>query len=68
MTLILWFLAFVAPGDVLTYLVGLFVEYEWGSYPSLIVFLAMYVVTLGVAWRLAVRLSQPASDNTRSVA
>ena len=34
MVLILWFLALVAAGDVLAYLVGLFVEYEWGSYPS----------------------------------
>ena len=66
MTLILWFLALVALGDVLSYLLGLLVEYEWGSYPSLIVFLAMYVVTIWVAWRLAVRLSKP--DSTGSVA
>ena len=42
MLLIIWFLALVAAGDVLSYLVGLFVEYEWGEYPSLIVFLAMF--------------------------
>ena len=30
MTLILWFLALVALGDVLSYLLGLLVEYEWG--------------------------------------
>ena len=46
MLLIIWFLALVAAGDVLSYLVGLFVEYEWGEYPSLIVFLSMYGVTL----------------------
>ena len=46
MLLIIWFLALVAAGDVLSYLVGLFVEYEWGSHLSLIVFLAMYFVTL----------------------
>jgi hypothetical protein len=68
MVLILWFLALVAAGDVLAYLVGLFVEYEWGSYPSLVVFLSMYVVTLWVAWRLAVWLTKPkpASDSTSS--
>jgi hypothetical protein len=45
--------------DVLSYLVGLFVEYEWGSYPSLVVFLSMYVVMLWVAWRLAVWMTAP---------
>jgi hypothetical protein len=59
MVLILWFLALVAAGDVLAYLVGLLVEYQWGSYPSLVVFLAMYAVTLWVAWRLAVWLTKP---------
>ena len=65
MVLIIWFLALVAAGDVLAYLVGLFVEYEC-SYPSLVVFLSMYVVTLWVAWRLAVWLTKPkpASDST----
>ena len=53
MALIIWFLALVAAGDVLAYLVGLFVEYEWGGYTSLVVFLAMYFITLWVAWRLA---------------
>jgi hypothetical protein len=66
--LILWFLALVAAGDVLAYIVGLFVEYEWGEYPSLIVFLAMYFITLWFAWRMAVWLTRPkpASDSTSS--
>ena len=66
MLLIIWFLALVAAGDVLSYLVGLFVEYEWGSYPSLVVFLAMYFITLWVAWRMAVWLTTPKapSDST----
>ena len=64
--LIIWFLALVAAGDVLSYLVGLFVEYEWGSYPSLVVFLSMYVVTLYVAWRGAVWLTAPKPDSTES--
>ncbi len=59
MALIFWFLALVAAGDVLAYLVGLLVEYQWGSYTSLVVFLAMYAVTLWVAWRLAVWLTKP---------
>ena len=59
MALIIWFLALVAAGDVLAYLVGLFVEYEWGGYTSLVVFLAMYFITLWVAWHLAVWLTTP---------
>ena len=68
MALIIWFLALVATGDVLAYLVGLFVEYEWGGYTSLVVFLAMYFITLWVAWRLAVWLTKPkgASASTGS--
>jgi hypothetical protein len=36
-----------------------FVEYEWGGYTSLVVFLAMYFITLWVAWRIAVRMTTP---------
>jgi hypothetical protein len=49
----------VAAGDALAYFAGLFVEYQWGSYASLIVFLAIYFVTLWVAWLFAVRLTEP---------
>ena len=66
MALIIWFLALVAAGDVLAYLVGLFVEYQWGGYTSLVVFLAMYFITLWVACRIAVWLTTPKaiSDST----
>ena len=59
MALIICFLALVAAGDVLAYLVGLFVEYQWGGYTSLVVFLAMYFITLWVAWRIAVWMTTP---------
>ncbi len=59
MTLLLWYLALVAAGDVLAYLVGLFIERQWGSYASLIVFLAMYFAVLYVAWVLSVRITKP---------
>jgi hypothetical protein len=69
MLLILWFLALVAAGDILSYLIGLAVEYEWGEYPSLIVFLAMYFITLWIAWRIAVWLTAPKpADSTGSEA
>jgi hypothetical protein len=59
MALIIWFLALVAAGDVLAYFAGLLVEHQWRSYPSLIVFLAIYFLTLWVAWFIAVRLTKP---------
>lgn len=59
MALIIWFLALVAAGDALAYFAGLLVEYQWGSYASLIAFLAIYFVTLWVAWLIAVRLTEP---------
>ena len=43
----------------MSYLVGLFVEYQWGGYTSLVVFLAMYFMTLWVAWRIAVWMTTP---------
>ena len=57
MLLITWYLALVAAGNLLAYLAGL-VEHQWGQYPSLVVFLAIYFVTLWVAWVIAVRLTQ----------
>jgi hypothetical protein len=59
MSLIFLYLGLVATGDVLAYLIGLFVEYEWGSNASMIIFLAIYFLTLWVAWVLAVRLTEP---------
>jgi hypothetical protein len=59
MALIIWFLALVAAGDISAYLVGLVVEYEWGGYASLVVFLAMYFITLWVPWRIAVWMTTP---------
>jgi len=49
----------VLAGDVLAYSIGRFVEYEWGSNASLIVFLALYFLFLWVSWILAVRMTEP---------
>jgi hypothetical protein len=59
MTLIFWFLGFMILGDVLAYFIGRFVEYEWGSYASLIVFLVLYFLSLWVAWLLSVWATEP---------
>ena len=59
MTLIFWYLGFMIAGDFLAYGLGLLVEYEWGSHVSLVVFLALYFVSLWVAWLLSVWVTQP---------
>ena len=40
MRLIFYYVACMIAGDFVAYFIGLFVEYKWGSYPSLLVFLA----------------------------
>jgi hypothetical protein len=59
MTLIFWFLGFMILGDFVAYFIGRFVEYEWGAYASLVVFLALYFVSLWVAWLLSVWATEP---------
>jgi hypothetical protein len=59
MTLIMWYLIFMIAGDFAAYFLGLFVEYEWGSYASLIVFLLLYFLFLWVAWVLALWMTKP---------
>jgi hypothetical protein len=52
MKLIVFYIAFVIAGDFADYLLGLFVEYEWGSNVSLIVFLLLYFFFSGFPGRL----------------
>ncbi len=59
MGLIFWYLGFMIAGDFAAYFLGLFVEYEWGSQASLIVFLTLYFLSLWVAWLLSVWVTQP---------
>ena len=59
MTLILYYRAFMIGGAFAAYLLGLLVEYEWGTHVSLIVFLAVYFFSLWVAWILAVWVTRP---------
>jgi hypothetical protein len=61
MTLIFWFLGFMIVGDLLAYLIGRLVEYQWGSYVSLVAFLALYFLSLWVAWLLSVWVTKPRS-------
>jgi hypothetical protein len=58
-SLIFYYVAFMLAGDVVAYLLGLFTEYEWGPHVSLIVFLALYFLSLWTAWVLAVWITKP---------
>ena len=50
MRLIAYYVILMIAGDLLAYVIGLLVEYEWGPHASLIVFLALYFLFLWVAW------------------
>ena len=66
MALIAWYVGFMVIGDLLTYLIGLFVEYEWGSQASLIVFLTLYFLSLWIAWLLSVWVTKPKVATTQT--
>jgi hypothetical protein len=59
MILIFWYLGFMIAGDFAAYLLGSFVEREWGSQASLVAFLTLYFFFLWVSWILAVRVTEP---------
>jgi len=61
--LIIYYVAFMISGDFAAYFIGLFVEYEWGSHASLIVFLVLYFGFLWVSWVLAVWATEPKKVN-----
>jgi hypothetical protein len=63
-TLIYYYVACMIAGDFAAYFIGLFVEYEWGSNVSLIVFLALYFFFLWVAWIFAVWATEPKKADT----
>jgi uncharacterized membrane protein len=68
MVLIVWYVVFMIAGDVLAYLLGSAIEYEFGSQVSLIVFLALYFLFLWVSWILAVRVTRPKDGELHAAA
>jgi len=59
MLLIVYYIVFLLGGSLSSYLAGLIVEGAFGSYASLIVFLALYFLSLWISWLLAVWMTQP---------
>ncbi len=68
MMLIAWYVLFMIVGDFIAYFLGEFVEYEFGSQISLLVFLALYFGALWFAWILAVRVTEPRHRKARHAA
>ena len=62
MTLLIWYVGLVVIGDVIAYFAGLAVERQFGSYPSMVAFIAMYFLVLWVAWQLSVRITAPRKE------
>jgi hypothetical protein len=66
--LIVYYLVFMIAGDLAAYFLGLFVEREFGSHVSLIVFLALYFLFLWISWLLAVWMTEPKGVQPASTA
>jgi hypothetical protein len=59
MILIAYCVAFMIAASLADYLIGLIVEREFGSHASLIGFLALYALSLWLAWRFSVWMTKP---------
>jgi hypothetical protein len=59
MILIAYCVAFMTAASLADYLIGLIVEREFGSHASLIGFLALYALSLWLAWRFSVWMTKP---------
>ena len=62
MTLLIWYIGLVMIGDVVAYFAGLAVERQFGSYPSMVAFIAMYFLVMWVAWQLSVLITAPRKE------
>jgi hypothetical protein len=58
MRIITFYVAFVLIGDIGSYLIGRSVE-RWSETASLPVFLGCFFLVFWVAWRLAVKMTEP---------
>jgi hypothetical protein len=59
MRLLLVFLIVLAIGQSISIGLGLLVERHWSPYAGLVTFIACYFAMFWVAWRVAVRVTEP---------
>jgi hypothetical protein len=62
--LLVYYVIFMISGDIVDYMIGLGIERLWpdAKQVSLVIFLALYFLSLWVAWLLAVWLSKPKKE------
>jgi hypothetical protein len=65
MWLIVVYVVLMIAGDILAYFLGLFVESTWPE-ASLVIFLTMYFGFLWVSWLIAVKITEPKTQNTQA--
>lgn len=58
MRIMAFYIVFVLIGELGAYVIGRTVEH-WSETASLPVFLACFFIVFGVAWKLAVRVTEP---------
>lgn len=58
MVLLATYVVLVIAGDFAAFLIGRVVEY-WSSQAGLVAFLACFVAVFVIAWKIAVRLTEP---------
>ena len=68
MQLLVYYIGFMILGDLATYFIGLITERAFGSQASLVVFLALYFLSLWIAWVLAVWLTEPKAKTAQTAA
>jgi hypothetical protein len=62
MWLVIYYVVFMIAGDILAYLIGLAIEYEFGATVSLWAFLFLYFTSLWAAWIGAVWMTRPKDE------
>ena len=59
MLVIVYYVVFMLGSSLSAYLIGLIVERTFGIFAILIIFLALYFLSLWISWLLAVWMTQP---------
>jgi hypothetical protein len=59
MSLLVVFIISIAVGQALSVSLGLIVERQYSAYAGLITFIALYFAMFWLAWKFAVRITEP---------
>ncbi len=62
MTLLLVYIASLLVGQSISVSIGLLIDRHYSSYGGLMVFIALYFFMFWLAWRIAIRLTEPNSQ------